>query len=232
MPDFAQVLVRLRPDDLKLLLPCTPTDASESPSVNGKSDLNKKRKTPGASKGRRHKTGTTSTLESQSPAPPSASPVPSSTLTELGAQPHPLPVFKPESTTSEKEVKHPLKVGAKKVTPVNIPATVPTTSATMTGNDPQRKPSEHVWPPVGALLTATYFGTVYRAEIVAARKKLKSGKQIRLLDGPAKGKRLDSLSAAMLVATAKQRKQFKLARKGVSSGWTFWQIVQSPPTNS
>lgn len=85
-----------------------------------------------------------------------------------------------------------------------------------------RRAVAHEWPPVGTLLSATYFGVEYRAEVVVATKRLKSGKQVRLLDGPAKGKRLDSFSKAMLVATAKQRREQKLGRKGTSNGWGFW----------
>ena len=80
----------------------------------------------------------------------------------------------------------------------------------------------HEWPAVGTKLKAEYFGQTYHAEIVPAKKRLKSGKQIRLLDGPATGRRLDSFSKAMLVATARQRREMKLKHKGVSNGWSFW----------
>lgn len=90
-----------------------------------------------------------------------------------------------------------------------------------------RRTVPHEWPPVGTMLKADYFGVVYRAEVIAATKRLKAGKQLRLLDGPAKGRRLDSFSKAMLVATVKQRREQKLGRRGASSGWEFWR-VESP----
>lgn len=104
-------------------------------------------------------------------------------------------------------------------------------------DDPPKKKRhyvEHEWPPAGTRLVAEYFGTVYHAEVVPADKRLKSGRQLLLLDGPAQGKRLDSYSKAMLVATAKQRKTMNLGRRGVSSGWDFWVVATpgSPPERS
>jgi hypothetical protein len=87
----------------------------------------------------------------------------------------------------------------------------------------KRRHVPHVWPEVGTELTAEYFGTTYRAVIVKARKRLKSGKQIRILTGPAKGKISDSMSEAMVRATAAQRKRDGLRRKGAANGWDFWQ---------
>jgi hypothetical protein len=86
----------------------------------------------------------------------------------------------------------------------------------------KRKHVERIWPPIGTKLEAEYFGVTYHAEVVAATKRLKSGKQIRLLDGPGKGKRLNTYSKAMLVATARQRRAGKLGRKNASNGWSFW----------
>lgn len=95
---------------------------------------------------------------------------------------------------------------------------------------PETKPARrsrstpaHVWPEVGSELTAEYFGVSYRAVIITARKKLKSGRQIRIESGPASGTVCDSLSDAMIKATHKQRQDGHLRRKGVSNGWDFWQ---------
>jgi hypothetical protein len=86
------------------------------------------------------------------------------------------------------------------------------------------------WPPEGTKLSAEYLGVRYHAEIVAAKRRLKSGRQIRLLDGPAAGKRLNSFSRAMLLATKRQRREHKLGRKGVSNGWAFWRPVAAAGT--
>ena len=91
----------------------------------------------------------------------------------------------------------------------------------------KRRHVERPWPPSGTILRAEYHGVVYTAEIVTAirGRRLKSGCQVKLLDGPAKGRRLSSFSRAMLTATAGQRRAGKLGRKGVGNGWTFWQEV-------
>jgi len=86
-----------------------------------------------------------------------------------------------------------------------------------------RKSPKHEWPDVGATLTAEYYGVIYTAEIIAANKRLKSGKQVRITSGPASGNICDSLSDAMLKATEKQREASDLRRKGVSNGCDFWQ---------
>jgi hypothetical protein len=85
-----------------------------------------------------------------------------------------------------------------------------------------RQHIEHTWPPIGAVLAGTYFGVTYRAEVVAANKTLKSGRQLKLLDGPAQGQRLDSFTQALLVATERQRRESCLGRQRVSNGWDFW----------
>ena len=94
-----------------------------------------------------------------------------------------------------------------------------------------RQHVEHEWPAVGTILAGTYYGTVYRAEVVVADKRLKSGKQLVLLDGPAKGQRFDSLTRALLAATVKQRETMKLGRSGATNGWEFWapEKVKSSP---
>jgi len=82
-----------------------------------------------------------------------------------------------------------------------------------------------VWPEIGTMLTATYFGVVYRAQVVQAWKKLTSGKQILILTGSAAGRRADTFGRAMLRATSRQRRDNKLGVKGLCSGWEFWQVV-------
>lgn len=94
---------------------------------------------------------------------------------------------------------------------------------------PKRIRPPHEWPAVGTMLVADYFGTSYHAEVVVAKKRLKSGKQLRLLDGPSKGKRLDSFSKAMMVATAKQHRTEKRGRQGVANGWEFWKETTQIP---
>jgi len=99
--------------------------------------------------------------------------------------------------------------------------------ASESGNAAEKPPRtrqhvEHAWPPVGTVVSGDYFGTVYRAEVVKANKPLKSGRQLKLMDGPAKGKRLDSFTKALLVATARQRQETRFGRKQASNGWAFW----------
>ncbi len=86
----------------------------------------------------------------------------------------------------------------------------------------QKKP-QHDWPLVGAVLTAEYYGQQYRAVVIPARKKLLSGRQLKIESGPAAGEICDSLSAAMILATEAQRRKMNLRRKGVANGWDFWQ---------
>ena len=86
----------------------------------------------------------------------------------------------------------------------------------------KRRHVEHQWPAVGTILYGTYFGMTCRAEVAAAKKRLKSGKQLKLLDGPAQGRRFDSFTKAMMAATAKQRHECQLGRRGVANGWSFW----------
>lgn len=86
----------------------------------------------------------------------------------------------------------------------------------------RRRHIDREWPEVGAILTAEYFGEEYRAEVIPATKKLKSGRQIRLDSGPARGTVCDSFSEAMLTATEHQRNEQNLGRKGTSNGWVFW----------
>ena len=94
----------------------------------------------------------------------------------------------------------------------------------------KRRRVEREWPPVGMILSGSYFGTVYQAEVVAANKRLKSGKQLKLLNGPAKGKRFNSFTRALLAATARQRRENHLGRRNASNGWEFWrEAAVTPP---
>ncbi len=45
-----------------------------------------------------------------------------------------------------------------------------------------------------------------------------------LTGGPAQGEVSSSFSGAMMVATEAQREAAGLGRKGISSGWDFWQV--------
>ena len=91
--------------------------------------------------------------------------------------------------------------------------------------DRKRRKVKHTWPDVGTVLEADYKGTHYEAEVVEM-PRLKSGKAIKLLNGPAKGKVCTSMSRAMLDATEKQRAEEDLGRSGVSNGWGVWFVTQ------
>jgi len=99
------------------------------------------------------------------------------------------------------------------------------TSANLPDSDTasQRKHPHHDWPEIDAELTADYFGVVYHAVVSPARKKLMSGRQLKILTGPEAESICDSLSEAMIVATEEQRRKQGLRRKGVANGWDFWQ---------
>jgi len=88
----------------------------------------------------------------------------------------------------------------------------------------KRAQIEHPWPEVGTALEADYFGTHYTAEVIEAppRRKLKSGKMVRVTSGPAAGTEHASMSGAMEAATEQQRNEQALGRKGCLSGWDFW----------
>lgn len=92
----------------------------------------------------------------------------------------------------------------------------------------RRRHIDREWPEVGAILSADYYGSAYTAEIIPASKRLKSGKQIRITSGPARGTVSDSFSDAMISATEAQRTQQNLGRKGVSNGWLFWDWPGKP----
>lgn len=88
-----------------------------------------------------------------------------------------------------------------------------------------RRKQSHSWPDIGTVLHAEYYGQRYRATIIKATKKLLSGRQVKIQNGPAAEEVCDSLSAAMLKATESQRMRMGLRRKGVANGWDFWQWV-------
>lgn len=99
-------------------------------------------------------------------------------------------------------------------------------SAEASNNDAAERTRQYVkrdWPETGTMLYADYYGTRYEAVVVEANKKLKSGRQIKLLSGTVSGHLCDSFSEAMLLATESQRRKQGLRRKGVSNGWDFWQ---------
>jgi len=88
----------------------------------------------------------------------------------------------------------------------------------------KRRRIAHRWPEVGAILEADYHGVHYEAEVVAA-PRYRSGKAVRILNGPAAGRLCRSLSGAMLRATQEQRRREGLGNKGVSNGWRFWRVA-------
>lgn len=224
MPDFTKVLAKLRTDDLKLLLPregvftaTTRTAVSESPTRT--------------SRRRRRKTNADTTAPDKTVAVMNEAP-----LTAASAGEPATPVAKPiepEDPSATAGQTDPLVALSSQEHP--LPAYEPKGDAT---DEPQKRARQavaHEWPVVGTKLSATYFGETYTAEIVSARKKLKSGRQVRLLDGPSKGRICDSLSEAMLLATARQRRQQKLGRKGTANGWRFWcwtGKAESPTVNT
>lgn len=87
----------------------------------------------------------------------------------------------------------------------------------------RREPVEHEWPDAGAVLEADYCGQHYEAEVIEA-PQYKSGKALKILNGPAAGEVAHSVSGAMLKATEAQRETNDLGRKGVANGWSFWSI--------
>lgn len=141
----------------------------------------------------------------------------------------PHPTVTPSVPASPPFGEHPLPAFALASNSPAVADAAPTTGAAKTSRT--RQHVEHEWPPVGTILAGTYYGTVYRAEVVVADKRLKSGKQLVLLDGPAKGQRFDSLTRALLAATVKQRETMKLGRSGATNGWEFWapEKVKSSP---
>ena len=72
-------------------------------------------------------------------------------------------------------------------------------------------------------------GETYAALVVAA-PRLKSGRALQLITGPALGRVFRSMTAAMMAATARQRQKLGMGKgkKGLpASGWDFW---HEPPS--
>ena len=168
------------------------------------------------------------------PTPPVVVPVTPTTKTNVGGASRPfpttepvLPVFVPPAKRTPNPMPVVVDDNETLATATSTATAAPDNTAAENAPKKRNRPIRD-WPPLGTKLVGEYFGAVYNAEIVVARKKLKSGKQIRLVDGPAQGKRLDSFSKAALVATARQRRTMKLGRKGMSSGWSFWSAMPLP----
>ena len=87
----------------------------------------------------------------------------------------------------------------------------------------KRRQIEHPWPDVGGILEADYHGVHYEAEVIPM-PRLKSGKAMRILTGPAAGITCRSMTGAMLKATEDQRNEMKVGRNGVPNGWDFWKV--------
>ena len=72
-------------------------------------------------------------------------------------------------------------------------------------------------------MEADHKGLHYEAKVVSM-PRLKSGKGLKILNGPAAGTVCKSMSRAMLEATKQQREQQELGRSGVANGWEFWDV--------
>jgi len=93
----------------------------------------------------------------------------------------------------------------------------------------QRRKVTHVWPEIGTRLEGEFHGQTHAALVIAA-PKLKSGRAVQVITGPASGQTFRSMTAAMEAATAHQRRQLGLgkSKKGLpASGWDFWSQVES-----
>ena len=92
----------------------------------------------------------------------------------------------------------------------------------------RRRRVEHVWPEIGTRLDGQYEGETYAALVVAA-PRLKSGRALQIINGPALGRVFNSMTAAMVAATARQRQHLGTGsgRTGLpASGWEFWGEAQ------
>ncbi len=94
-------------------------------------------------------------------------------------------------------------------------------------NRPKRKRKRRTikreWPDVGTILEADYQGVHYEAQVVAA-PRYRTGKALKIANGPAAGLVCHSPTGAMLKATEKQREENGLGRKGIANGWVFWEV--------
>lgn len=101
------------------------------------------------------------------------------------------------------------------------PRAVAPSRETAAGRRRKRRSLSREWPEAGTLLVADYHGVHYEAGVIPAPRH-KSGSAVKVLTGPAAGKVFRSLSGAMLEATAQQRAEQGLGKKGVANGWAFW----------
>jgi len=61
--------------------------------------------------------------------------------------------------------------------------------------------------------------------LVVAAPKMKSGRALQIINGPAMGRIYNSLTSAMVAATERQRRKLKhgKSRRGMpATGWDFW----------
>ncbi len=87
----------------------------------------------------------------------------------------------------------------------------------------KRRTFHREWPDVGQILEADYEGVRYEAEVVTA-PRYRTGKALKIVNGPAAGEVCHSPTGAMLQATEQQRQENNLGRKGVANGWQFWKV--------
>ena len=68
----------------------------------------------------------------------------------------------------------------------------------------------------------------FTARVMDAAPKLKAGRALQIINGPAMGRVFNSMTEAMQAATAAQRRELGLgtSKKGLpKSGWDFWRPV-------
>ena len=105
-----------------------------------------------------------------------------------------------------------------------VPTTSGATGPVPTTSKPRRQRVVHVWPEIGTRLDGPYEGETYAGLVVAA-PKLKSGRALQLITGPAMGRIFNSMTSAMIAATERQRRKLGhgKGRRGLpATGWEFW----------
>jgi len=120
-----------------------------------------------------------------------------------------------------------VQAAVKREQPVT-PASEPTSASTESPRRRRRR-VEHTWPEIGTRLDGEFMGERYAVLVIAA-PKLKAGCALQIINGPAFGRTFNSMSAAMLAATAKQRRRLgqRTSTKGLAkSGWDFWRPVEA-----
>jgi DNA polymerase III subunit beta len=134
----------------------------------------------------------------------------------------------PRATTQVQAVPIPVAAdpAAETSTPLTVNADAGSAEAVPTPAEVRRRRSkvDHAWPEVGTVLEAVYEGQTYTALVIAA-PKLKAGRALQVITGPATGQVFNTLTAAMEGATAKQRRKLGLGKDKRSlpkSGWDFW----------